>query len=189
VTEPDRIRRRDAAQTKARILVAAQTAFSERGFSQTGIRDIAIGAGVNSALVNRYFGSKAGLFEAALIDAIPDVSDLDLGHDGFGANLTKWFQAGLLDLRAQAMIAFSVNDPEAHVICARVLEAHAIKPLSEWLGPPNARARAVRITMLATSFMLYTRQITLLTPDEAAATETADWLAKSLQAIIDERQQ
>lgn len=181
------VKRRDAVRTKAKILAAAQQAFAEHGYAQAGIRDIAVIAGVDSALLLRYFGSKAKLFEAALIDAIPQFDELDLAQEGFGARLTGKFLEAFLDLRAQAMIALSTSDPDARIISARVMEDYGIAPLARWLGPPNARARAIRMTMLSTSFMLYTRQIPLMSPDAAIESETSEWLAKSLQAIIDER--
>lgn len=180
-------KRRDAPRTKARILVAAQQAFAELGYSQAGIRDIAGIAGVDSALLLRYFGSKAKLFEAALIDAIPRFEELDLAQEGFGARLTEKFLEAFLDLRAQSMIALSTSDPDARLISVRVMEQYGIAPLARWLGPPNARARAVRMMMLATGFMLYTRQILLMPPEVAVDNETSQWLAESLQAIIDER--
>lgn len=180
-------KQRDAARTKAKILAAAQQAFAERGYAQAGIREIAALAGVDSALLVRYFGSKVKLFEAALIDAIPQFEALDLAQEGFGARLTEKFLEAFLDLRAQAMIALSISDPDARQISARVMEEHGIAPLARWLGPPNARTRAIRMTMLSTSFMLYTRQVPLMSPDAAIDTETSEWLARSLQAIIDER--
>lgn len=180
-------KRRDAPRTKARILAAAQQIFAEVGYSQAGIRDIAAMAEVDSALVPRYFGSKAGLFEAALIDAIPRYSEIDLKQEGFGARLTAQFLDTFLDLRAQAMMVLSTSDPDARTISARVMEEYGIKPLAQWLGPPDARTRAVRMTMLSTSFMLYTRQIPLMSPDAAIDSETSEWLAQSLQAIIDQR--
>lgn len=179
-------RRRDAERTKAAILRAAQQAFSQRGYSQAGIRHIAALAGVDSALVQRYFGSKAGLFEAALIDAVPQFEGMDLAHEGFGARVAARYLESAMDLRAQAMIVLAVSDPKARAIAVKVMEEHAIRPLAEWLGPPNARARAIRMTMLSTSFMLYTHQVPLMPPDAAVDSETADWLAASLQAIIDE---
>jgi AcrR family transcriptional regulator len=185
--EQSQTRRRDAARTRARILAAAQQAFAEHGYPHAGIRDIAAIAGVDAALLLRYFGSKAKLFEAALIDAIPQFDEMDLAHEGFGSRLTAQFLDAFLDLRAQAMIALSISDPEAQAISARVMEEYGIAPLARWLGPPNARTRAIRMTMLSTSFMLYTHQIPLLSPDAAVDSETTDWLARSLQAIIDER--
>ena len=59
-------RRRDSAATKAALLTAARTLFADRGFEQTTVRDIAARAGVNQALLFRYFGSKEALFHAAM---------------------------------------------------------------------------------------------------------------------------
>ena len=60
----------DAGATRARILAAAKQVFSKRGYSECGIRDIARELGLSSTILLRYFGSKAGLFEAALRDAL-----------------------------------------------------------------------------------------------------------------------
>jgi AcrR family transcriptional regulator len=62
VTEP---RRRDASATRQALQDAAVELFAERGYDRTTVRDIATRAGVNQALLFRYFGSKEALFEAA----------------------------------------------------------------------------------------------------------------------------
>jgi AcrR family transcriptional regulator len=56
-------RRRNAASTRQAILDAAVAAFCQRGYDGVGVREIAADAGVTAMLVNRYFGSKEGLFE------------------------------------------------------------------------------------------------------------------------------
>ncbi|MBH0779623.1 TetR/AcrR family transcriptional regulator [Nocardia bovistercoris] len=61
-------RRKDATATRAALLTAARTLFSERGYERTTVRAIAAEAGVNQALLFRYFGSKSDLFRAALTD-------------------------------------------------------------------------------------------------------------------------
>jgi AcrR family transcriptional regulator len=48
------------------VLVAARELFSARGYSNTGIREVALEAGATEAAVYRHFGSKRGLFEAAV---------------------------------------------------------------------------------------------------------------------------
>ncbi|MEV4472208.1 TetR family transcriptional regulator [Nonomuraea salmonea] len=60
------VRRRDAARTRQRLLDAALKRFAHDGYAATTVRDITDDAGVNVALVNRYFQSKEGLFEACL---------------------------------------------------------------------------------------------------------------------------
>ncbi|MEU6173079.1 TetR family transcriptional regulator [Streptantibioticus parmotrematis] len=59
-------RRRDAPRTRARLLAAAADLFAERGYEAATVRDIAERAGVNQALVYRYFGSKKGLLVEAM---------------------------------------------------------------------------------------------------------------------------
>jgi AcrR family transcriptional regulator len=52
--------------TRRAILDAARTAFAARGYEQATIRAVAAQAGVDASMVMRYFGSKAGLFTAAV---------------------------------------------------------------------------------------------------------------------------
>lgn len=60
------VRTRDAATTRRQLLQAARRRFAYDGYSATTVRDIAADVGVNVALINRYFTSKEGLFEACL---------------------------------------------------------------------------------------------------------------------------
>jgi AcrR family transcriptional regulator len=55
--------RRDPNAKKTAILHAARRLFTERGYANTTVRDIADRAGVNQSLIFRYFGSKHELFE------------------------------------------------------------------------------------------------------------------------------
>ncbi|ADG79001.1 Transcriptional regulator, TetR family OS=Tsukamurella paurometabola (strain ATCC 8368 / DSM/ CCUG 35730 / CIP 100753 / JCM 10117 / KCTC 9821 / NBRC 16120/ NCIMB 702349 / NCTC 13040) OX=521096 GN=Tpau_2395 PE=4 SV=1 [Tsukamurella paurometabola] len=62
-------RRTGSPDTRAEILTAARTAFARGGLAGTTVRSIAEAAGVDSALVHHYFGTKQDLYLAAL--AIP----------------------------------------------------------------------------------------------------------------------
>jgi AcrR family transcriptional regulator len=44
------------------IVAAARVEFAESGFDSVSVRAIAARAGVNAAMINHYFGGKAGLF-------------------------------------------------------------------------------------------------------------------------------
>ncbi len=63
---PKAVRSRDAAASKESLLQAAQELFGQRGFERTTTRDIGERAGVDAALIARYFGSKADLYFAAV---------------------------------------------------------------------------------------------------------------------------
>ncbi len=83
--------KRDAAETKARILTTAERLFSEVGFDKARVDDIAKEAGVNKALIYYYFESKdeilktlfSNLVEGAKrmlaesVEKIPDVLNED----------------------------------------------------------------------------------------------------------------
>jgi AcrR family transcriptional regulator len=62
-------RRRDAAATRDALLVAARELFDANGFRGTTVRMIGERAGVDQALIARYFGGKSELYQAVLSDA------------------------------------------------------------------------------------------------------------------------
>lgn len=66
-------RRRDAVATRQLLLDAARRRFARDGYAATTVRDIADEAGVNVALINRYFTSKEGLFTACLTGAVDEL--------------------------------------------------------------------------------------------------------------------
>ncbi|MDX6682091.1 MAG: hypothetical protein QOG94_2130 [Solirubrobacteraceae bacterium] len=59
-------RRHDAPATRQALLEAADALFYERGYGAATVRDIGDRAGVDPALIARYFGSKEGLYLATL---------------------------------------------------------------------------------------------------------------------------
>lgn len=67
-------RRSDATRTA--ILEAARRRFAAEGFRKATIRAIAADAGIDPSMVMRYYGSKDGLFAAAV--------DIDLGLPDLG---------------------------------------------------------------------------------------------------------
>lgn len=65
-TEPQKIDR----TTEGKIKEAARVVFYQKGFAATRTRDIAEEAGINLALLNYYFRSKAKLFEIIMVEAL-----------------------------------------------------------------------------------------------------------------------
>jgi len=57
---------KDAEATRRLLVQAARRRFAFDGYRATTVRDIAADAGVNVALINRYFVSKEGLFRECL---------------------------------------------------------------------------------------------------------------------------
>lgn len=72
-TERGTGRTRDADNTRRLLLQAARRRFARDGYTGTTVREIAADAGVNVSLINRYFSSKEGLFEACLRRVVADL--------------------------------------------------------------------------------------------------------------------
>ena len=66
---------RDAALTQRALVRAARRRFATEGYRATTVRQIAADAGVNVALINRYFVSKEGLFEACMVRMSGELED------------------------------------------------------------------------------------------------------------------
>lgn len=86
----DPIQRRSDA-TRTAILDAARRRFAAEGFRKATIRAIAADAAIDPAMVMRYYGSKAGLFAAAVdIDlGLPDLATAE--PDTLGELLVRQF--------------------------------------------------------------------------------------------------
>lgn len=69
-------RPRGATDSRARIIAAAVDEFGENGYDGSTIRSIASRAGVDSALVHHYFGTKADLFAETV--GMPMRPDIDV---------------------------------------------------------------------------------------------------------------
>ena len=174
-------KRRNAAETRRKILAAAQDVFAQSGYAQAGIREIAAHAGIAPSLLLRYFGTKANLFEEALLNAMLAPGLFEHDKTRFGTRM-----ANLLvtegDTNLTAMVVRSSGDEQAREITARTTRAHALDGLAKWLGPPNADARAMNIMILCTGFVVHGHQI----PAGPVHKATVKWLASTLQAIVDE---
>jgi AcrR family transcriptional regulator len=94
VDEDSGRRSRDAAASRRALLAAAGALFHERGYEGATVREIGERAGVDAALIARYFGGKEGLYLAVL--AQEDVEDDTLmdPHTLVAELLRHWDQRG-----------------------------------------------------------------------------------------------
>jgi TetR/AcrR family transcriptional regulator len=67
-------RERNAAETKRRLLDAAEREFAAKGYAGARLRDVAQAAGVQQALIHHYFVDKDGLYRAVLDRALAETA-------------------------------------------------------------------------------------------------------------------
>ena len=85
----ERTRKRDSAATRAAILQAARRRFASEPFEQVGVRNVASDAGVDAALIARYFGSKEDLFRA-VVDDCPQAGEAWAGERSTFGRRAAW---------------------------------------------------------------------------------------------------
>ncbi len=137
--------------TRERILEAARQEFSEHGYEKTSIRGIAKAAGVDSALVHHYFGTKDQVFEAAVEVAFaPALTAADALAAGpaedVGERLTR-FIFGIWENPATrtpllAIVRSAVNYEAATAVFRRLVAAQLLGRIARRLDLPDAELRA-----------------------------------------------
>ena len=137
---------RNAAATREAILRSAIENFARAGYDGVGVRQIAHDAGVTAMLVNRYFGSKEGLFTEAVETAfatpvfIGEQSD-DLIGDTVKALVAK---SGPRAEPPQAFLIMlkSASNPVAAAIVRKAIERHVGARLARQLDSPDRELRS-----------------------------------------------
>jgi AcrR family transcriptional regulator len=136
---------RNAKATRQAILEAAKICFMHDGYEQVGVREIAARAGVDPSLVNRYFGSKEGLFS----EAVASKFDLRQLLDGDRATLGERLARYVLQKKSEgadydplvALLRSSSSDVCSGMLRNAILEGF-VRPLAARLDGPDALSRA-----------------------------------------------
>jgi AcrR family transcriptional regulator len=147
-TAPSPRRRRDAPASRDRLLQAATELFTVRGFDQTTARDIGERAGVDAAMIARYFGGKAQLFIEVLRaeEATETLSD-PLDPDRLAWLLDRTGRRGPGPVLQAGIRPY--DDPEAQKAALAELHQRMVAPLRERLareGDPEPALRAEVLT-------------------------------------------
>ena len=144
----DRIapRARNAEATRAAILEAAKALFARVGYDLTSLRDIAIEAGADAALVKRYFGGKEALFKAALEASFRPDSLKGMDRTTFAREVAT-MMAGTphadeaRNHTFQFLLRAAASPTTAPMLNATMQERF-LGPIRAWIGGDDAPARA-----------------------------------------------
>jgi len=172
--------------TKAAILAAARERFAADGFERATIRAIAGKAGIDPALVMRYFGNKQKLFAAAAeFDLrLPDLTQIP--RDQLGVTLARhFFKRWEEDDILQALLRSAVTNRSAAERMRSIFGsqvAPALAPLFK-----DQREAATRAGLIATQTlgMALCRYVLRLPPILAMSQdELVQWVGPTIQRYL-----
>jgi AcrR family transcriptional regulator len=134
--------------TKEKLLQAARALFWTRGYSNVSVREITGAAGVDVALVSRYFGGKQGLFQATLAD----IPAWDVLASDKATLLTKAVESFTQPYNPQTdlvnpftMLLANVLDPVMGDQIRAFVQQGIATPIAEKLGGPRADEKAAML--------------------------------------------
>jgi AcrR family transcriptional regulator len=180
------------SDTRGRILACARELFARNGIANTSIRAVAAAAGVDSALVHHYFGTKEKLFAAAVhipIDPMDVIGPLrevpveELGYKLPSMLLPLWdseIGAGLI-----ATLRSILAGTEVNLIRSFIQDVIAVEVGTRVDSPPGSGT--IRIQFVASQlvgvvmarYILQLEPFASLPPDQIART-----IAPNLQRYL-----
>jgi AcrR family transcriptional regulator len=164
VAEIKRGRRPGPSTTRDAILAAARERFSEQGYDRVRMRDVAADAGVDVALVTYHFGSKDGLFGAALEMPAPMAVLMQdvLDHGGID-DFAERFLRRVLEVwddettggALVALVRSAMSHPPAREQLRAFVQTELLARVAARLDVPDADARAALFGSQLIGVMLY----------------------------------
>lgn len=187
--QPERAtRRRDADATRRALLDAAGALFDERGYDRATIREIGDRAGVDPALIARYFGGKEALYLAVLADEEriarlqPAVADLTAIAQRL---IGRWDVAGSSPVR-RALSDPAPAEGERLDQLRRIVRPGILDPAQEAIGDErDAALRAELLLALVVGVSVARSNGTLATLAGASRDEVLRQLEPLLDALRD----
>jgi AcrR family transcriptional regulator len=177
-------RRNDAQASRRALLDAAGSLFDERGYQGATLRDIGERAGVDPALIARYFGGKEGLYLAALEHTEP-VPEAD-PHAVFARLLAKSEHDNANNPICLAMVSPTLSDGLREQIRA-MMARRLIDPLGRRLeeaGVDRPRLRAELLVAIAIGVTLSRSGGTLTALSEGSLDELHEVLDPLVARLV-----
>lgn len=130
--------------------MAARDRFLADGYHAVTMRSIASAAGVDVALISYYFGSKLGVFGAAMSFSVNPADTVTAAVIGDFEGLAARMLTGLLRIwddpesgtQLRAIAAAGVNDASLNRLVSEAVSGAIIKTVADRIGGTHARERA-----------------------------------------------
>src|SRR6516165_4925763 len=178
-TRASRGRRAGQPETKDLIREAARKRFLSHGYGDSSMRSIAADAGVDVALVSYYFGSKRGLFNAAMSLTVNPAEMVEVALEGDLETLPARMLRGLLAVWDDpasgapllALLRAAATDPSVGRLAAEAVEQGIVIPLADGIGGEDALRRAASLSaqlsgVILSRYLLRVEPIASMTADE-----------------------
>lgn len=178
----------DALKTKSQILAAARRSFTDRGFDNVSLREIASAAAIDPALVIRYFGSKEKLFLSSI------GSDFDLMNywgdcqAEVGDRLARRIMIAKQDMTCYdplLLILRSAPNAQAAKLLKNKLQTDVIEPIAARLNGSDAQLRASMLTAVLVGLAFAKDVVQVEGIVNAGAAEQHRHYARLIQCCID----
>ncbi|MGK5553057.1 TetR family transcriptional regulator [Actinomadura kijaniata] len=187
---PGRGRRPGPTETREEILAAARGLFAEKGYDGASLRAIARAAGVDPALVHHFYGSKEGVFIAAMrfpidpAELLPTI--MSAPREELGETMVRVFHRIWDDPEGRApilaMLRSAMTNEKAAAMMREFVSSALFARASELRGVPLERVNAAVGQMIGVAMLRYVLRvepIASLTEDELV-----ELLAPTLQRYL-----
>jgi AcrR family transcriptional regulator len=177
-------RTRDSYASRAALLRAARSAFDELGYDLATTREIGERAGVDAALIARYFDSKEGLFIASIAYVAEDEDEVDL-ETVVPYLLGRWDEHGHNPI-SRALTSLGLSEEMRRQVAAVIAE-WLRRQLGEELaerGVPDAAMRAELLVAIAVGVAITRANGTLEALAAADRDDVAAALAPAIECLV-----
>lgn len=138
----------EAMNTQDKLLVHARRQFWANGYSNVSLRQVAGAAGVDVALVSRYFGGKLGLFEATLEGAFNIFETPPADEEELVEAIVRIFTETprtSSEPSAVTMLLTNSHDSEVGDLVRRLYDTHLQQALRALLGQERSALFAAAV--------------------------------------------
>ncbi len=185
-------RRPGPSSTREQIVAAAARCFAADGYDATSMRHVAADAGVDPALVRRFFGGKELLFTAvasALIDPDRALAAVTAGPPGqAGDRLLRYFLGLLGDVPRPrpflGLVRAAVTSEHAATLLRQFLAENVLGEIAATLGAdqPELRASLAASQLVGLAVARYAVRLGPLAA--ASPAELARWIGPVIQHYL-----
>jgi len=151
-------RKRNAEATRTAILEAAKAQFARGGYDLTSLRDIAGQAGVDVALIKRYFGGKEALFTEALKASFPPDFLRGWDRSAFPREIATMMAGPARADEARShtfqFLLRAAASPTTAPLLNVAIQERFLGPIRDWLGGEAAPARARALAAVYIGFLV-----------------------------------